>query len=272
MTGRGPTCPTHGQPLHNAELCPGCIHHLEQALAEIPAIVDDLETTLTRQGATGQRDGGRSATKPLPFDLTASGLLHELHRLLAGWVNEVRCSSDRLPRDAGTATLARWLQTRLPRLAQYPAATELADDIHRVVERSKWVIDRRPDRWYAGPCLTAGCVEPDVHGRPRPTDLFVQPKAKRVLCRRCGASYDVAERRALLLAAAEDVLATATEIARAVTSLAGVTVRAARVWQWAHRGRLVAHSVDGQGHPLYRVGDVIELLAAEQRKEASRAS
>jgi len=80
--------------------------------------------------------------------------------------------------------------------------------------------------------------------------------------------YDMDGRREWLLEAAEDRLERAAHIAQAVTDL-GSPISADRIRKWAERGRLVPHATDGRGRPLYRVGDVTELLRNEPRKAMS---
>lgn len=71
-----------------------------------------------------------------------------------------------------------------------------------------------------------------------------------------GAQYDVAERRVWLLDSAEDVLAHAALIARALSAL-GHKVGVDRLYKRAERGRTVAKTVDMRGWPLYRIGDAL---------------
>ncbi len=98
---------------------------------------------------------------------------------------------------------------------------------------------------------------------PCGTDLYAMPGDTQVTCPACGARYDVAERRAWLLDAAEDRLATTTEIARAITTLAGQDLTTERLRQWAARGRLTVRARTPDDRPLYRVGDVLSLLHAD---------
>jgi hypothetical protein len=92
-----------------------------------------------------------------------------------------------------------------------------------------------------------------------------------VRCRDCRTVYDVAERREWLLHSAEDVLATAPVISRALTRM-GSEVMPDRIRQWASVSgggrRLVRRGRDRSGVPLYRLGDVMDLLAAEARRQA----
>lgn len=285
------TCHDTGTFTRQAELITcTCVAGLEVNLGDIPALTADLETSLARQTATGDRVGARSSEKLLPFDGRAGDTLNAMHRMLAGWVNELattsphagpRCRSacrhescaqiarDHLP-TADIPAMAQWLLRLFPRLVTYPAVEELTADVHRHVTDARHVIDIRADRWYAGPCRTPGCTELDSHGKARPTDMYAAVDAKQVHCRLCHAVYDVAEQRTWLLEQAEDRLATATDCARALTSL-GQPVTPERVWKWKERGRLVPHGQDAQERPLFRVGDVIDLLTADRSKDARRA-
>lgn len=70
----------------NATLCIACTAEVEHALAETPALVTELELTLSRQAASGQRVGPRGSEKPLPYDTGASDALSALRVALVGWV------------------------------------------------------------------------------------------------------------------------------------------------------------------------------------------
>jgi len=78
----------------------------------------------------------------------------------------------------------------------------------------------------------------------------------------------MAGRREWLLECAEDRLERASLIARAVSDL-GSPISADRIRVWAMRKRLFSHATDGMGRPLYRIGDVMELLRNDTRREAS---
>jgi hypothetical protein len=124
-----------------------------------------------------------------------------------------------------------------------------------IVERAEVVIDRRPEKTYAGPC--------DICRR----DLYVDPGQATVVCEHCGIGYDLAARRTWLLSVAYDRLATATETARALSTWE-LPVSDALIRQWAHRGRLAVRGHDRTGAAMYRIGDVVERLA-KQRETGS---
>jgi hypothetical protein len=161
----------------------------------------------------------------------------------------------------GPRFAARLLVNDLSAFVSHSQCVDLARRLKAVTARALAVIDRPPDRWYAGQC---SAMVGDVMC---PTDLYAIPGATIVQCPTCATSHDVRQRREMLLTAAEDVLATATEIARAV-NLFGEAVTAARIHVWRTRGRLAQHGTSNAGHPRYRLGDV---LALEREHQARRA-
>lgn len=251
----------------NAYVCTPCALRLEQALGDVPAIADELETTITRQARITAGDGRRpTGDRPLPYHQTAAIVRDALHNTLATWIRVIADHPDvhdGLPADT-LAAMARWLLRHVEWLRHHEAGPEAVDEITAAIAEAWRVIDQPPDRWYAGPCGNAD----EATGGPCPQDLYARPGAARVRCRACGTVYDVRERREWLLATAEDVLAHAVLISQALSRL-DQPVTPERIRQWAHRGRLVAHGVDAQGRPLYRVGDVLDLLAPAVERVAS---
>jgi hypothetical protein len=274
-----------GKPTRDdAYVCDTCADSLAKTLGDVAWLADELEVTITKQrgipasgggGATADCsctpddiDASRCKHGALPWHDAASGARTHLHALLVSWVRlcheeGVRHQSpdDDLP-DDDLVALARWLLWRVDGLMLHPAGPDAADEIADAYAACERLIDRRPDRWYAGPCV----VE-DERGKECGTDLYARSTRGDVECRTCGATYDVATRRAWLLAAAEDRLANATEVARAVSWLGAEPLTPARVWKWAERGRIVAKGHDGRA-PLYRIGDAIDLLADDTRRTA----
>lgn len=254
-----------GRPTRDhAYVCETCADNLARALGDVPWLADELDVTITRQRATLAEGGSRSTTTTLPWHEKAANTRRTLHGLLATWARFceeewVRHSSPRTrpldERDDDPAALSRWLLWRVDGLTLHDIGPEAVDEITDAVAACHRIIDRRPDRWYAGPCVGEDCT----------ADLYAMRRQGMVECRDCGASYDVAERRTWLLAEAEDRLAPASEIARAVSWLGAKPLTGSRVRQWAKRGLISVRGHNGT-RPLYRVGDAINLLAADTRK------
>lgn len=105
---------------------------------------------------------------------------------------------------------------------------------------------------------------------PRPpwhgADLYARPRRTVVRCRECETPHDVEARRAKLLDAAHDTLATAAELARALPRLLGRELSANTVRTLARAGKLTQRTPDAQGGPRYLVGDVIDLALITQQR------
>ena len=259
-----------GKPAPDAAICRTCTDQLAADLAAIPQLREQLDLTLSRQTASGRQDGGRSAEKPMPYHLGASDALEVLGSALRAAARTV---------DLPTATggridiLATLLGLRLDQLAAHPDTAGHARKIGDAVAKANRSIDRVPDRWFAGACDAQGWIM-------RPTEapdlgcgewLYARPEARDVRCPKCSTEYDVEMRRAWMLEAAEDYLCHASLIAAAVTRL-GESVKANTITQWAVRGRLERRGQDDRGRPLFRVGDVLDLLASDARRHAAKTS
>src|SRR3954466_15496809 len=78
-----------GRPTRDqAFVCDTCSDGFTQALAEIPWLVGELETTLTgRKGIDYRTVGGTPSSETrLPLHLAASGIRPDLHAVLTSWV------------------------------------------------------------------------------------------------------------------------------------------------------------------------------------------
>lgn len=293
-----------GRPSPDATICPACAYRLTDALTDVTGprgLAYDLDVTLTRQARLGDRTGSRptevdkdvdddgrqwpGTLRPtaMPYDARASEVAAHLKGVLAGWARVVaeetgvyadtnrrgigpicrRCDHascraiPAIPEPPDTlAGLAAWLQPRVGWLRHHAAAAEAHDEIVEAVRAARRVIDRPADRLYAGPCDECG------------GDLYARPGALAVECRPCELVYEVEARRAWLLAALEEHLATTIEISRALTSLAQPVTPAA-IRGYAHRGQLIPRGVNDRRHPLYRLGDVLDILTRQAERVAS---
>lgn len=259
--------------------CDDCGTELSKALGDVPWLDEELETTIGRQKGVDYSRVGGSATPTAPrkepndrpdlgvhvqpdsLNWGATEARSHLKALLVSWAlfceaEAVRNSSpyDGLPAD-NLPALSRWLMWRVDGLALNEIGSEAVDEITSAVAHCRRVIDRSPDKWYAGPCNAGEAVECG-------TDLYALASTGGVTCTTCGSVYDVAARRTWLLKAAEDRLADAVTLARSVSWLGAEPLNAARVRKWASRGRIIAKGHDND-KPLYRIGDAIDLLAKE---------
>ncbi|WP_067171158.1 hypothetical protein [Microtetraspora niveoalba] len=269
-------CPTcSGTMPGHLQVCRSCAAGTLRDLADVPSLTMELDRALARQNVFGDRAGGRSAETALPWDQRAREARHVLRSALSGWTHyladgirpmagpicRARCehqtctyiSLGRPPRrDATPGAMAVWLLRHQRQLLGRATADEAVDEIREAVRLARRAIDRPPSLWYAGPCGVGGCD----------ADLYARHGSAIIRCRACYATHDTAARETWLLRQATHHLGTATEIARALTGF-GYEVTPARIWQWAHRGRLAARGRGRRG-PLYRVGDVLDLLTGAE--------
>lgn len=176
-----------------------------------------------------------------------------------------------------------------------PYAASVFAGLRDSASRMRAVVEGPADRRYLGPCgapqtgavpvsdgqgswefveVETGICEGDVNARDG---------APAGHCRTCGATVDTSERRAWLDAEVRSRAFRAAEIAGAY----GINVKTIRSWaterhaRYDHSGTIVqpprqaklhAHAYDRDGRPLFLVGDVLDLAAADAaRREQARA-
>ncbi|WP_116051697.1 hypothetical protein [Amycolatopsis palatopharyngis] len=231
-----------------------------------PGLYEELVTTLARQhqfGTPMKTSGG--SDQPVMFHKAASEAKWMLENTISTWARDFAETYTHLTLTATTTVeAAGWMADFAGLLADHPAAGELHDEITSAVRTVRRVIDRPADKVYLGQCGY------EVGGEVCPEDLYCTPEQTWVHCPTCGSDWDTQARRKRLLEVAEDQLDTATNISRALSRLAR-PVSAAAIRGYAHRGKLTPHPPrhdDPRKDPLYRIGDVLDLLHDTQ-KEAS---
>lgn len=253
-----------GRPTSGSALCHGkngCDERFGKQIAELPALAAALRITITRQARLTDRNGPRSTETAIPFRDKAARARAALLGDMWHWVMAIWDHTEPLPR-GGITELGRWLHNRINTLLTRHDIGAIATTLDRHVGKCWYLTDRPPDRIFAGICSAT-----TLDGRQCYTWLYATPSKPVVTCTGCGTHHDVAERREVLRQAAEDVLANAAEISRAVTWL-GEAIKPDRIRQWAARGRLAKRTED-DGKPLYRIGDVLDLLAQVEQKAVS---
>lgn len=260
-----PSC-TRTMPGHHT-VCRACSAGLLRDLADVPSLDIHLDLTLTRQARLGTPGGGRGGETALPWDQRARDARDVLRSALVGWVRALQADEERsgpacracehpscawidatrTPADTLPA-LARWLIRQRRGLFAHPAVEEAVDELGDAVRQARRAIDRPADRIYAGPCNECGA------------DLLARLGAREVTCRPCAVVYDIEPRLEWMRRETEDLLGNASWVAAAARAL-GYQVTASQVRGMASRKTITARGRDAMGHPAYRVGDVIALIA-----------
>ena len=261
-------------------LCDQCAWQVRRDLDDLPALAKEINTTLTKQA---RFDNGKSRPgKNRPLDLARD---EDVDRFLRSW--ETRTQLIRL-RDSIPRTIRKWMEATnsrrhelAHRISLHEKAAEAYAEITGLAASIRKAIDRPPDLVFAGKCGTI--VETD--GEPGDgtarggvghwrcdKSLYAEPGRPTVRCTRCGATHDVADRRAQLLTELDNQLCTAAEIAKLVVHLGdlGVSRQQTRklINKWNQRGRLPSY---GTHPPRFRFGDVLALLARHRAKDKAAA-
>lgn len=163
--------------------------------------------------------------------------------------------------DATHADAALWLADRMDTARTMPWAAQLVDDLARATGRGWAKVDRPADRWLAGHC-EAQLQDATGNWATCGEALYARITETEIACPRCRTKVDVSDRREQMIRQSADFLVTATEAARALTSI-DREVTPQRIWLWTHRGLVQAVDTRPQGGrqvPVYRLGDLRDTL------------
>lgn len=239
----------------DAYLCDDCCDKAARAIGEVPWLDDELDITLAKIKAAGDA-GPASAETALPLNLAASAKRATLRHALVMAVRfcdeegvRHRCPNNDLPQD-NIQAMSRWMLWRIDGLALNDMGPQVIADVVSAIRAAKRVIDKPPERSYAGPC-------PECK-----RDLYHRPDAVQVSCSGCGQRWNVGEvkawmQRRLDLHLADRLVTTAE--AKTLLGRYGLGMDTKTIEKWIERGRLTAH---GEKPRMFRWDDV-RVLAAQ---------
>lgn len=255
-------------------------------LGEHPGLWQELQTTITRQakmGGSASASSGKASERPVPYHARASAVAGRMRHEIGTWAREVAESYPHLTLSARTIPdAARWLAAIPSLLAEHPAAGELYAAVARVVRDAVRVIDREPDKVYAGFCgepLTDEAIEarerdPDAWAEGCcPGELYAPRGEPFVRCRLCGTKHDAAVRRQWLSDQLSATLVTAAEAAQVLSGILDKDVKVQTIYNWRSKGRLQPARPGGEDHDgtdnagarvLFRYSEV-EALAIDMK-------
>lgn len=167
-----PTCHTCGIPTPDAYLCRTHTAALLADIRTIPDLLDELDTTITRQDKLLHfNDRRSSAETPLDWNEHAAQIREELADTLTAWCHEVAAIDEyeRDPLHAATTPTARavWLADNIRTCRRHPSAGTAADELGNAVHRAHRAVDHPTirSRFYVGPCpeqADQGCCDGEV--------------------------------------------------------------------------------------------------------------
>lgn len=239
-----------------AQLCAPCTGLLTRNLADLPELADELHITMTRQDQLGSpASGGRSSETPLAWKVAAGETYRKLRDMLRRWVEQFT-RAEPPATDVPVIDLARVLANIVGDVRQHDDGPAFAIACRDAVRECRRVIDKPPERVYLGPC---GLEDDDEAVCSE--ELFARVGADVAVCWACGREHSTHERRALLLGEVQDQNVPATTVAGVLVTHMGVTVTTSMIRGYEARGRLLCKGLDKTGRKLFRVGDVMDVLA-----------
>jgi hypothetical protein len=281
-------------------LCERCQQTATYALTNIAAYYADLDRVPTsddnrRRGNSAPDPTGVAAAAVRVDPVTVAD--QEVTNSLTTWA---RCLVDDRPGvglpPARVPQLAPWLSDRLPSIVTLAWAGDMLADLLVSERLLKRVAQRARTGNYLGVCgnqtnievvhdwqvcgcschlgdayvcdVTGGCGTDVVLVQTSICDrsLYAGHDDRWVTCG-CGATWDARARRQDIVRAIEDQLAPVAIIARLAAAFAGeasVGQVEARIRKWAERKHIrhvTTKVIDGRERRVYRVGDVLDLLA-----------
>ena len=275
-----------------AFMCRACLAEVERAIGDMPALLAELETTISRQShvyrATSsaeqrQEDPAKASEArherhelpnghlhpflrshvgqialrafPLPVDLDASEVRWDVWNTLTTWARHLAESRGVEP--PTVRTLIGWLLSNADSIRFDEAAAEMHDEItyaHRQLERA---VDRSPERIFAGPCraehLEFCCVR-DLYARPDGTLICDGHRSDREGCK---AEHAIGDRNAMIRATLEGLLLPIEDALDALRYWHIKEPPRRIVNDWIRRGRLPEHELAGR--PAFPLATLIEL-------------
>lgn len=175
------------KPYRGAAICTSCERSFEKVIAEIPALSDELETTITRQTAMSTKNGSRSTETALAFNPTASTIAEELKATLVGWVRDLEPILDDQPAN-DIPSMGRWLLWKLPLIRQHLAVEQLVDEITYATRQAWKAVDRPKDRSkvFIADCLDESCAGGLTAMFPTAAYVEADPETHaRIVCSGC---------------------------------------------------------------------------------------
>lgn len=240
-----------------------------QEVEERPGVWVELQTTIARlsKSAGGSSSVGKASERPVPYDEQASRVAHRLRNELSTWARLIHDQRPDLPLPADDPlAIARWVAWHVTAVF---VTAELSSGIRGVVRDAERVIDRAPDKVYAGQCLEPLEVDGQVDEPSAPDDedaeqqepprcqgqLYATKGKPQVRCRECGAVHDVEARQEWLSRELDGQLVSAAEAAPVLSWLLDKNITRRHIADWKYHGRVEVH----EGRWPYRFGELFAL-------------
>lgn len=213
-------------------LCHTHASRLETALADIPAVWEDLRCTVARldRAASSPGGGGAHQSSRPPVNLDAMDQAQSLRVLLSGWSSYLPILR---PIHAEPPAHASLLADNMNTVRHCDWAGDLLRELLDALRECRFAMDRAADRISVGRC---GALLGDATECPGTLRAIVGATTAR--CRDCGGSMDVRQRQQWAISEAWHVWGFLPDIVRwlALSGHARIDIEKAK--KWVQRGKL----------------------------------
>lgn len=262
------------RPSPHGYLCTECLGGLSGDVEHLAWIWDQLELTETRQGNTA-KDRVRCSSggsQPLPWVPQASDAATSLAAVVMTTARALWCftsttpplSHDPLRERDPIRPVIGWLALEYVAFTRCAQAGQLLAAIDSATERAMLVIDHPADRVFLGRCGH------QVKNVVCTAELLAEQGDRDVVCWKCTAHHDVAERQDEMMYRARGYVTHSGRLASLLT-LMGIPIAASTIRGYASKRGLRTVYTDRLGRPCYRVGDVMNLRMTSFARERARA-
>lgn len=281
----------------------GCLGKLLRSLGDCAALVEELDTTISRCDKTGGSSIGfvtnGADEKPLPLNMAAVESKLLLRDRLVSWCRDLWESNAARDEDGavppldlrpGVLAASRWLMRHPTWISLHPAVDELYDEIRETIRLAWRAVDTAPDKVYIGICSTT--VEVEDGQVECVEELYAREGDWEKRCQVCGTIHNVRERQEVLSTAVEYQYVPARDLIGLVTDrgkrLTDPMLRSLRrrgkvaafvvipdggvgsgvMDRWGFRVR-VWTSEDPVSARLYLVGQVLDVITSKWARQAA---
>ena len=265
-------------------LCQRCQQTLTVSLVNVASYFADVDRI-----QPGQRVKVRSAYQSTPPPAiqpardNIANALDQVATIVFGWGRNLE--DDRAgfvePMPLATELRCGWLEAHTATIATLSWAAECLREIRDCERDLKRILDRSDTGKYVGVCgneIGRGEVDGEVVPVMCERHLYLPPTANWVTCPECGRAWDGKERSDVMLSMARDELAPIRVIASVVVHLVegepSVERLTRRIEQWVQRKKLIDYGVrvlDGRPRRVYRINDVLKMVAPEKQADEAEA-
>lgn len=241
----------HSEIVNAVIMCPVCLDAIAAELRDTQECLRELLVTGTRQDviATKEARVGGTREQPLGYRPAVTEAETQIRATLAFWARLVAEANGvplyELP-VAAASEMAAWLTAHRDTIQRHDGAPTMLAQLRAVNMAARRLIDRPAERVYLGRC---DCDR----------ELYAGERAGQVTCSGCKVTHNVGQRRTWLRDLIRDQYATAADIAAGIGDLHGTDINRKTINQWHHRHRLISRGLSPDGHPLFRIGDVLDL-------------